>query len=93
MLSFNVSRLVPAGLSIDGVEDGEGEVIIRARPVSTRGRCPDCRTWSARVHSRYMRKVDDLPIGGRRVRLVVHARRDRVPGRGVARDGPWRRPV
>lgn len=75
MLSFDVSRLAPAGLSVDSVEDGEADVIIRAHPDSARDRCPDCGTWSARVHSRYLRKLNDLPIGGRRVRLVVHARR------------------
>ncbi len=75
MFSFDFSRLVPAGLSVDGVEDGGAGVIIRAHRELARGRCPDCGTWSARVHSRYMRKVDDLPIGGRRVRLIVHAHR------------------
>ena len=75
MLSFDFSRLVPAGLSVDGVEDDEIGVIIHAHPASARGRCPDCGTWSARVHSRYTRKLNDLPIGGRRVQLVVRARR------------------
>ncbi len=75
MFSFDFSRLVPAGLSVDGVEDGGADVIIRAHRELARGTCPDCGTWSARVHSRYMRKVDDLPIGGRRVRLIVHAHR------------------
>ena len=75
MLSFDISRLVPVGLCVDGVEDGEVGVIIRVYPASSGGSCPDCGTWSARVHSRYMRKLNDLPIGGRRVQLVVRARR------------------
>jgi transposase len=37
--------------------------------------CPLCRTLSARIHSRYDRKLNDLPISGRRVQLVVRARR------------------
>jgi transposase len=74
-LSFDLSRLVPAGLSVIGVEDGEAGVIIRARPDSARGRCPDCGACSRRFHSRYLRKLNDLPIGGRRVLLVVRARR------------------
>jgi transposase len=76
MLSFDMSRLVPAGLSVDGVEDGEAGVIIATHLASSaRGRCPGCGTLSARIHSRYERKLNDLPIGGRRVELVVRARR------------------
>lgn len=75
MHSFDLSRLAPTGLAIDGVEDGEDVLIIAAHAILTRGRCPDCATWSDRVHSRYIRKLNDLPIGGRSVRLAVRARR------------------
>ena len=75
MLSFDISRLVPTGFSVDGIEDGETGVLIRARLVPARARCPDCGAWSARVHSRYTRKLNDLPIGGRCAQLVVRARR------------------
>jgi transposase len=49
-------------------------VLIRAQPMALRARCPDCGAWSARAHSRYMGKLNDLPIGGRCARLVVRAR-------------------
>lgn len=75
MLSFDFSRLVPAGLAVDGVEDDEAGVAIHAHPPSARGRCPDCGTWSARVHSRYIRKLNDLPIGGRCAQILIRARR------------------
>ena len=75
MLSFDISRLVLAGFSIDGVGDGEIGVVIRAHPMPARARCSDCGMWSAEVHSRYARKLNDLPIGGRRAQLVVRARR------------------
>lgn len=75
MFSFDISQLAPAGLSVDGVEDGGLDLIVHAHPTSTVGRCPDCRTWSARVHSRYLRKLNDLPICGRRVQVVVRTRR------------------
>jgi zinc-finger of transposase IS204/IS1001/IS1096/IS1165 len=35
------------------------------------------RTSSERIHSRYLRRVADLPLAGRPVRLVVVARRFR----------------
>jgi transposase len=75
MLSFDFSRLAPTGFSVEGVEEGETGVLIRAHPMPARARCPDCGTWSARVHSRYMRKLNDLPIGGQCAQLVVRARR------------------
>ncbi len=37
--------------------------------------CPLCAHPSTRVHSRYRRTVADLPISGRVVAVVVHARR------------------
>jgi transposase len=75
MHSFDLSRLAPTGLAIDAIDDGESVLTIAAHPILARGRCPDCATWSDRVHSRYIRKLNDLPIGGRRVQLVVRARR------------------
>ncbi|MFQ6031033.1 MAG: ISL3 family transposase, partial [Dehalococcoidia bacterium] len=37
--------------------------------------CPGCGTLSSRVHSRYHRKVRDIPWAGWPVELVVHARK------------------
>ena len=75
MVSFDFARLLPAGLAVDGVDNDGAGVTIHAHPPSTRGGCPEFGTWSARVHTRYMRKLNDLPIGGRCVRLLVSARR------------------
>jgi transposase len=46
--------------------------------------CPLCQSLASRVHSRYQRRVTDLPCSGRTVTLLVHARRffcrnDRCP--------------
>jgi transposase len=46
------------------------------RPESV-GLCPLCGTVSRRVHSRYRRRVTDLPLSGRVVQLLVIARRFR----------------
>src|SRR5437879_4138729 len=37
--------------------------------------CPDCRQPSSRVHSRYTRRLSDLPCQGRAVLLQVQVRR------------------
>jgi transposase len=75
MFSFDFSQLAPVGVCVDGVEENGDGVIIHVHPASARGSCPDCGTSSARVHSRYLRRLDDLPIGGRPVQLEVRARR------------------
>jgi transposase len=37
--------------------------------------CPDCHQFSSRMHSRYTRRLSDLPCQGRAVRLLVQVRR------------------
>src|SRR5689334_23056239 len=44
-------------------------------PVATAARCPRCDQLSARVHSRYVRTVADLPWHGVAMRLRLHVRR------------------
>ena len=39
--------------------------------------CPACGAVSRRVQSRYRRRVVDLPLGGRRVELLIMVRRFR----------------
>jgi transposase len=56
------------------VQDGD-DIILRARGVAVRARCPSCGTASARVHDRYRRRPWDLPWRGRRVRFVLTVRR------------------
>ncbi len=69
------SALVPRGFVVDGTSsDGPG-LVIAVRPVSRTSKCPGCGTNSERVHSRYCRRLADLPLAGRPVRLVVVARR------------------
>src|SRR5258707_13386158 len=69
------STLVPRGFVVDGTSsDGPG-LVIAVRPVSRTSKCPGCKTNSERVHSRYHRRLADLPLAGRPVRLVVVARR------------------
>ncbi|MGD9800140.1 MAG: transposase family protein [Parvularculaceae bacterium] len=47
------------------------------RPTRPSCQCPDCGAVSDGVHSRYVRKLSDLPASGLRVRLLVEARRFR----------------
>jgi transposase len=73
--AFRASALVPRGFSVkETISDG-AELLIAVRPVAKTSTCPGCRRPSGRVHSRYRRSLADLPIAGRRVRLIAHVRR------------------
>src|SRR5258707_8905808 len=71
------SALVPRGLVVDGVSLDGAVMVIAVRAVGSANACPECRTNSERVHSRYHRRLADLPMAGRSVRLLVVARRFR----------------
>ena len=60
-------------------------ITIVAEPRSPTGACPDCRTPSRAVHSRYERHLGDLPWQGRPVALHVKARRFRCLDPACAR--------
>jgi transposase len=64
-----------AGVVIEGAGVLPGLVCLRARVRGGRGRCPRCGVLSARVHSRYGRRLADAPIGGRRVVIQLVVRR------------------
>lgn len=75
MQSFRASELVPAGFIVEDVAIEPDSVIAVIRAAATGCRCPLCCAVSYRVHSRYERIVADLPVAGRRARLVLLARR------------------
>ena len=72
---FRPSSLVPAGLVVDHLDVGTDRISLVVRSGSTTATCPDCRTSSRRIQSRYQRRAADLPFGGRRVELQVMVRR------------------
>jgi transposase len=51
--------------------------VITVRATSDTSLCPGCGAGSKRVHSRYRRRLADLPLAGRMVQLVIAARRFR----------------
>ncbi len=73
------------GFVVDQVVEEEKHVQIVARSTTTKGRCPDCRRYSHRVHSYYIRRVRDLPIQGKSVCLRLQVRRFRCVSRTCLR--------
>ncbi|WP_043687257.1 ISL3 family transposase [Streptomyces xylophagus] len=65
---------------VEGVEVenavSEGELVtVRARTGAVQAACPACGTLSSRVHSRYVRRLADSAVGGRRVLIELQVRR------------------
>jgi len=71
------SALVPPGFHAESAVHHGAMTVITVRYKSKASRCPDCAAIAERVHSRYLRRLADLPLAGRQVRLIVVARRFR----------------
>ena len=74
---FQLSSLIPSGLVVVDVMPGDRAILITAKATAGGAACPLCNVTSRRVHSRYVRRVSDLPCAGRGVRLHLVARRFR----------------
>ncbi len=71
------SALVPDGFEVESAVCDGATTMITVRPKSGKSNCPGCGGGSERIHSRYQRRLADLPLAGRSVGLVVVARRFR----------------
>ena len=74
---LQASSLVPPGFVVDSAVDDQDGMLLRVRSARELSSCPNCGTPSARIHSRYLRRLADLPMSGLRVGLVLLARRFR----------------
>jgi transposase len=64
-----------AAAIVDSVELDGDLVTFRVRARAGDAACSGCRRRSSRVHARYQRQLDDLPLSGRRVRVIAQIRR------------------
>ena len=67
----------PAGLLVEAVTTEPDRLLIMARPIAADAACPECGKRSSQVHSRYDRRLTDLPSHGRAVHLRIQVRRFR----------------
>lgn len=74
---MEVQRLLPAAgpLRCDRVEIDEDRVRLFVTSVASTSRCPRCGKASSRIHSRYERRLADLPMMGRQVAWCLRVRR------------------
>jgi len=69
------AALVPRGFEVESAFCDGAATVITVRPTSDTSLCPGRGASSGRIHSRYQRRLTDLPLAGRPVRLVRVARR------------------
>jgi|SRR5579884_13287 len=74
-MATDAAFLIPPSLHVAALLLGDGGMTIRAVAEATGVRCPVGGERAARVHSRYVRTLADLPWAGIAVRLHVHARK------------------
>lgn len=67
--------LIPRQLIVEKVIVETERIVIDCRLRVIAPRCPRCRRVSSRMHSRYQRRIADLPWQGRPVMLCIHVRR------------------
>ena len=72
--SLRPYSLVPSGFVVESAIHDADMTTITVRGSKDSWTCPSCGTISRRVHSRYQRRVSDLPLSGRTAQLVVVAR-------------------
>ena len=68
------SALVPRGFDVESAFCDGATTVITVRPTSGKSLCPGCGAGSRRIHSRYQRRLTDLPLAGRQVRLMLSLR-------------------
>jgi transposase len=66
---------LPAHLRLDRIEITPHMLVLSLATERTEAACPLCQQVSHRVHSHYTRTLQDLPCGGKALRLLVLVRR------------------
>lgn len=66
---------LPEGLELIGLEPMDDLLVITVASTKSAPCCPLCGGAARRVHSRYTRRVADLPCGGQPIRLFLQVRK------------------
>lgn len=84
-MSKRLLPLIPSSLVVDHVQHSATEIQIRCHYRAFGARCPCCSTLSKSVHSRYERRIADLPWQGRAVIILLEVRRLRCISKSCER--------
>lgn len=75
MRTLRISALLPWGFVVENVTIFVERVSVEVRASAESQMCPLCGSASSRVHSRYGRRLLDLPVAGRPTLIILRARR------------------
>jgi len=78
-MSKSLLSLLPVGLAVERVTIAPDRVVVAVRARARAAACPLCQRRSRRVHSRYIRRLGDLPWQGRVSQFDLQVRRFRCP--------------
>jgi transposase len=67
--------VAPNLLKLDKISLGPEAIILIVKTIQQAASCPRCQTLSSQIHSRYIRKVADLPWATNAVQLELHTRK------------------
>ena len=79
-MSKSLLSLLPAGVTVDRITVAPDHVVVTVHARTGTASCPDCGRLSRRVHSRYVRRLGDLPWQGRAGHIDLQVRRFRCSG-------------
>lgn len=80
------SSIVPSGFAVVSASTAADGTTIIVRSTSGASHCPSCGTRSSLVHSHYRRRIGDLPLAGRSVKLEASVRRFRCKAIGCGQS-------
>lgn len=66
---------LPCSFAVEGITIAEQLITVSLFLETSEAACPLCQQGAHRVHSRYIRTLQDLPCGGKTIRLLVRVRR------------------
>ncbi len=79
-----ISQMLPhlADVVVDELVPAADGMVIHAHTPQVALACPGCGTPTGTVHGRYVRRLEDIPVGGRPVEIMLRVRqlRCREPG-------------
>lgn len=70
---LDMQKFYPEELRIAAVEQNKSEILLKMYSYTKNCKCPKCGFESSHKHGTYERKVQDLPILGKRVYLLINA--------------------
>ncbi len=68
-------KLLDKNLEYINHEVIEDTIYIKIKSTKEKAYCPDCNTVSKRIHSRYQRSFQDLPISGKKSVIILNNRK------------------